>query len=80
MYNDKLLICKQELTNLIPGSMIPLGWFQNNEPVINFTTDNITSKFKVVSENKMDALYLTEIMKIEWLQVIDKYWDEGNTS
>ena len=58
--------------------MIPVDFCQNNDHVINFTTDEIISKFEEFSK-KNDALYLTEIMQTEWLQMLDEYWDEGDT-
>ena len=26
----------------------------------------------------MDQLYLTEVMRTQWIKVLDTYWDEGN--
>ena len=43
MYNDKVLICKQEVINPITDYMIPVDFCQKNKPVINFTTDDMTS-------------------------------------
>ena len=45
IYNYKLIIRKREVINPIPDSMIPVDLCQNNEPVINFTTDDTRSKF-----------------------------------
>ena len=42
-----------------------------NEPVINVTTDDITSKFEVFSKKKMGALYVTEIIQAEWMRTLD---------
>ena len=50
-----------------------------NEPVIDFTTYDITSKFEAFPKNKMDALYLTERIQIEWMQTLDEYWDGVDT-
>ena len=58
MYNDKLLILKQEVLSPMYDYMIPVDFCQNNEPVINFTTDDMRSKFEVLSK-KTDALYRT---------------------
>ena len=46
--------------------------------IINFTTDDMTSRFDF-SKSKMDSLYITESMKTYWLQILDEYWDEGDT-
>ena len=51
--------------------MIPVSLCQNIEPVINFTTDDITSKFEAFSKNKMDELYLTEGTQTEWMHMLD---------
>ena len=58
--------------------MIPVYFSQKHLPIINFTTDNMTSKFELFSNNKINALYLNERMKTDWLNVLDKYWDERN--
>ena len=79
MYNDKVLIIKRESITYIADSMIPLYFCQNNEPVFNFTTDDMRSKLEEFSKNRMDALYLTEIMRTKWLKMMDKYWDEIDT-
>ena len=64
MYNDKILIRKWEVAPLIIDSMMPVDFCQNNEPVINFTTDDMRTKTEVFSKNKMNALYLTERIRI----------------
>ena len=63
MYNDKVLVCKQEVITSIPGSIIPVDLCQSNEPVINFTTGDMRYKFEVFTKNKMNALYLNEITR-----------------
>ena len=40
----------------------------------------MTSKFGLFSKKKMDALYLTGIMQIEWLYKLYEYWDEEDTA
>ena len=45
MYNAKLLIRKQDISPPIPDYMIPVDFYQINKHIINFTSDNITSKF-----------------------------------
>ena len=59
MYNDKLIVFKQEVIPTITNSIILVDFYQNIDNVINFTTDDIISKFEAFSNNKMDALYLT---------------------
>ena len=34
---------------------------------------DMTSKFQLFSRKKMNALYLIEIMRIDWLQMLDEY-------
>ena len=63
VYNDKVPIWKQYVIPPTSGSIIPVNWSQNIYHVINFTPDDMRSKFGAFSENKMDALYLTEIMQ-----------------
>ena len=31
------------------------------------------------SKKKMDAIYLAGSIQIEWMQILDEYWDEGYT-
>ena len=76
MYNYKVLILKQYFIPSIPDFIIPVYLCQNNEHVINFTTDDMRSKFDVFLKKKIDVLYLTEIMQTEWLQTLDEYLDE----
>ena len=59
--------------------MIPVDFCQNNKPVNSYTTDDITSKFKLFSREKMDVLYLTESMRTDWLHMLDEYWDGVDT-
>ena len=56
--------------------MIPVDLYKYNDHIINFTTDEMTSKFGAFSKNKMDALYLTESMITERLKSLDEYWNE----
>ena len=42
----------------------------------NFTSDDMISKFEAFTNHKLYTLYQTEINKIEWIQMIDEYWDE----
>ena len=73
MYNYKILIYKREAITPITYSMIPVVFFQKNEPIINFTTDGMISKFEVFSKKKIGALFLTETMQTEWLQMLESY-------
>ena len=79
MYNDKVLIRKHEFIPPITDSVIPLDFCQNNETVINFTINDITSKSEAFFLNKIDPLYITESIRTECLQALDEYWDEGYT-
>ena len=45
MYNDKVLILKQQVITPITGSMITEAFLQRNEPVNNLTTDDMIFKF-----------------------------------
>ena len=47
MYNDKVIIRIQEVVPPITDYIIPVDFCQKNELVINFTTDNIRSKFEL---------------------------------
>ena len=53
--------------------------FKKNEAINGLNTDGLISKFEEFSNNKVDALYLTEITQTEWLKMLDEYWDEGYT-
>ena len=59
----------------ITDSMIPVDFFQFFS-IMNFTTDDMTSKFGLFSENKIIALYLTESMKTRWPRILDEHWKE----
>ena len=49
------------------------------DPVINLTTDDMTSEFEFFSKIKMNNIYLTEIMWTCWLHMLDEYWDKKDT-
>ena len=34
------------------------------------------SNFEAFKNYMLDTLYITEITRPEWLQIIDEYWDE----
>ena len=57
--NYTLLIRKQEVIIHIHNSMIPMALCQKNQCVINFTTDEMISKFEVLTNHKLDTFYLT---------------------
>ena len=46
---------------------------------MNFTTDDMTSKFGLFSEKKTIAIYLTKSMKTDWLQMLDEQWEKIDT-
>ena len=62
MYNDEVLIHRLEVIPPILGYVIPVDFCQNNEPVVNFTTDDMTSNFEAFSNNNIDTLYISERM------------------
>ena len=76
VYNDDVLILKQEFISIIPDYMIPVDCFQNNKHVINFISNDMTSKFEAFINHKPDTLYITESTRTEWLQVLYEYWYE----
>ena len=47
--------------------------------IIYSTTDDMTSKFALFSNIKINNRYLTESMWINWLQMLDEYRDEKPT-
>ena len=76
MYNGKVLIWKLETIIPIPDSIILVDCFQNNKHVINFISNDMTSKFEAFINHKPDTLYITESTRTEWLQVLYEYWYE----
>ena len=60
--------------------MIPVDFCQKNSSIVNFTTDDMTSKFELFSEKKINNLHQTEIIRTDWLQILDEYWDEKDAS
>ena len=77
MYKDEVLICIREVIPHIPDSMMPLNFCKNTKLIVNFKTDDTTPRFDFFSQKKMYALYLTEIMRTDWLHILDEYCD-GN--
>ena len=72
MYNNNVLISKQEVINTIPDYMIPVHCFQKNQFAINFTSDDMIPKYEMFTNHKLDTFYLTEIMRTEGLQTLDE--------
>ena len=66
MYNDNIILHKREFVPTITDSTIPVDCCQN-ESIINFTTDDMTSKFELFSKKKKNNLYLTVIMRTDCL-------------
>ena len=79
MYKDKVIVRKREFIPTITDSMIPVDFCQKNKPIINFTPDDMTSKFELFSKNKINTIYITESMLTYWLQMLDKYWNKVDT-
>ena len=71
-YKNKVIIQKRSFILPIPDSMITVDLFQKHLPIINFTTDDMTSKFEFFKEQK-NALYLTESIRTDWLHMLDDY-------
>ena len=70
VYNGRLLVRKWEVIIPITDYIIPEGFCQNNQYVINFNTDDMISKFEAFTKNNLDTLYLTESMRTEWIQTL----------
>ena len=79
MYKNKVILRKREVIPPLTYSMIPVNFFQNNASIINFTTNDMTSKFEFFLKNNINNLYLAEIMLTDWLQMLDEYCDERDT-
>ena len=56
-----------------------MDFCQNNESIINFTTDDMTFKFELFSKKKINNQYLIEIMRTDRLYILDDYWGEKDT-
>ena len=63
MYNYSVLIHKQEFVPTMPYFIILTDCCDKNQCVINFTSDDMISKFEVFTNNKLDIFCLTEIMR-----------------
>ena len=62
MYKNKVINFKIGFIYTITDSMIPVDGCQKNASVINFTTDDMTSKFGLFLKDTTNHLYLTESM------------------
>ena len=40
----------------------------------------MTPKFELFSKKNVNALYLTVSMQTYWVQMLDEYWYEGDTT
>ena len=63
MYNNRVIIRKREVIPPITDHMITDYFCQNQSSVINFTTDDVISKFELFSKNMMNNIYITESMR-----------------
>ena len=63
VYNDTLIICKQEGIARIPTYLIPVDFSYKEKYLVNYITADIVSKFETFAKNKLDTLYLTEIIR-----------------
>ena len=70
LYNDKLLLRKQEVITLINNYMTPVGCCQNNQYIFNYTSDDMISKFEAFTKYKLDKLDLTGRRITECLKMI----------
>ena len=70
MYNYKVLVFKLEVILPITYYMIPVDFCQQIY-IINFSTENMTLKFELYSKNKINALCIIEIMRTDWLHMLD---------
>ena len=62
----------------ITDSMMPLDCCQTVPPLINLATDDLTSKL-YFSKKKIYNIYLTEIVKKHWLDMLYEFWEERDT-
>ena len=54
----------------MPDYMIPMDCSQNTQYVINFTSDEMISKFEAFTNNKKDTFHLIKSTRTEWLQML----------
>ena len=78
MYNKKAMRRKREVITPIPDYMIPLDRFQISS-IINFKADDMTYRLDFFSKNKINHLYINEILRTDFPQMLDEYWDERDT-
>ena len=79
MYRNKVPLRKRNVIPPIPDSIIPVDFYKKAS-IVNFTIDDMTSKFELFSKNKMNIPYLTEIIITCWIQMLDEYWEEIDTT
>ena len=53
---------------------------QNLSLSLQQMTDDMTYKFEFFSKKRMDDIYLTEIIQRDWIQILDKYREEEDTT
>ena len=70
MYNDKVILDKTEFIPPIPDSMIPVDCCKTFT-LHYFTINDMTSNFELFSKEKKNNIYLTEIMRSDWLHMLD---------
>ena len=80
MYNNKVIIHKRGVITPIPDYMILVDFCQIFLPIIDFTTDDMITKFGLFLENKTNALYITEIIQTYWIHMLDEYLEEEDTA
>ena len=80
MYDNKLIISIRQVITLIIDSMIHMDFCQKNLSIFNITTDDMASMFNFFSRNKMNNLHLTESMRTDWIQMLDRYCNEIDTT
>ena len=54
MYNDNMIVGKQEIINYITHFIILVYFYQSKKYVTNFTTYDMISKFEVYIDHKID--------------------------
>ena len=54
---DDIIVRKREVVTTVTGSIIPVGYFQKNKYVINFTIDYMVPKFEAYTDHTLDTLH-----------------------
>ena len=76
MYNNKVIIFKREVIYPISDSMIPVDCCEKMHPSL---ISQLMTWYPSFLREKTNHLYLTEIMKTDWLHMLDDYWNEKDT-